>query len=459
MAEPRSFDVVIIGGGQAGIPLAHALAGEGRSVALIERKHLGGSCVNFGCTPTKAAVASARLAHEIGRAREFGVEVAGWAVDFPAVIDRARAIAAESRAGLERGLSGPNPAWLRGQARLAGRDGQAFKVRMDGEELRAREVVLNTGTRTRVPPIAGIEGVPFVHAGNWLDHRERPEHVIVLGGGVIALEMSQFYRRMGSRVTIVERGPRIAKTEDEPVSLGLQDVFRGEGIELRLGTVTEAVSRNGAGVRVRVKGAQGAEELTGSHLFVATGRQPNTDDLGLETVGVTVGRDGAVGVDERLSTPVPGLWVGGDIRGGPQFTHTSWDDYRILFDQMTGHGARTTRRIVPYAIFTDPEVGRVGMNEAQAKASGRAFDLHRFEMARNGRARERGSSVGFVHVIVERGTHLILGATVFADQGAELVHLYVDLMNAGAPATVMRDAVHIHPTMSEGIQSAVAGVR
>jgi pyruvate/2-oxoglutarate dehydrogenase complex dihydrolipoamide dehydrogenase (E3) component len=460
MASEERYDLVVIGGGQGGIPLAHALAGEGRRVALAERKQLGGSCVNFGCTPTKAAIASARLAQDARRASEFGVRIPSVDVDFAAVIARARAIAAESRIGLEKKLRDrDNPKWLEGHARLAGRDGSGFVVRLGDLEVRTREVVLDTGTRTVVPKIPGIETVPFLHAGNWLDTNERPDHVLMLGGGVIALEMSQFYRRMGSRVTVIERNPRVAKTEDEDVSQAICEALASEGVAFVLDTVTDSISSGSGEVRLTVQSGGRTESLTGSHLFVATGRKPNTDDLGLESVGVAMSPAGIVQADERLATNVPGIWVAGDIRGGPQFTHTSWDDYRILLSQMTGRGGRTTKRIVPYAIFTDPELGRVGMTEAEARASGRAHTVHRFDMSHSGRARERGSVAGFIKVIVESGSGAILGAAALADQGAELIHLYVDLMNAGAKASVIRDAVHIHPTLAEAFQSAIADVR
>ncbi len=460
MADTNHYDVLIVGAGQAGAPLAHALAGRGRRVALAERKFLGGSCVNFGCTPTKAAVASARLAQDARRATEFGVRIQSVEVDFAAVIDRARAIALESRTGLERWFEGAggNPAWLRGHARLAGRRGDAFVVTVDDREVLAREIVLDTGTRSRIPPIPGLDAVPYLHAGNWLELRERPDHVLVLGSGVIALEMGQFYRRMGSRVTLIERSDRIAKTEDEDVAAALQRVLQDEGIAFRFRSATEAVAATGSGVRLTLRRDGNSDSLEGSHLFVATGRQPNTDDLGLETVGVAVSPAGIVTADQRLSTNVPGIWVAGDIRGGPQFTHSSWDDHRILLDQMVNGGGRTTERIVPYAIFTDPEIGRVGMNEAQANASGKPHVVHRYDMARSGRARERGRSEGFLKVIVEERSGLVLGATAFTDQGAELVHLYVTLMNAGAPARVIRDSVHVHPTLAEAFQGAVAGV-
>jgi pyruvate/2-oxoglutarate dehydrogenase complex dihydrolipoamide dehydrogenase (E3) component len=375
MASEERYDLVVIGGGQAGIPLAHALAGEGRRVALAERKQLGGSCVNFGCTPTKAAIASARLAQDARRASEFGVRIPS--VDVTSRGDRARArrggIAYRSR---EEASRPDNPKWLEGHARLAGRDGSGFVVRLGDLDVRTREVVLDTGTRTVVPKIPGIETVPFLHAGNWLDTNELPDHVLMLGGGVIALEMSQFYRRMGSRVTVIERNPRIAKTEDEDVSQAIREALASEGVAFVLDTVTDSISSASGEVRLTVQSGGRTESLTGSHLFVATGRKPNTDDLGLESVGVAMSPAGIVLPDERLATNVPGIWVAGDIRGGPQFTHTSWDDYRILLSQMTGRGGRTTKRIVPYAIFTT-ELGRVGMTEAEARASGRAHTVHR----------------------------------------------------------------------------------
>jgi pyruvate/2-oxoglutarate dehydrogenase complex dihydrolipoamide dehydrogenase (E3) component len=453
-------DVLIIGAGQAGVPLSHALAEAGRKVILAERRHLGGSCVNFGCTPTKAAIASARLAHDAGRAAELGVRVTGVEVDFAAVIRRARAIATESRVGLEKRFAGSaNPALLSGHARLRGRRGDRFVVEVGERTVIAREVVLDTGTRTYVPPIPGLRDVPFLHAGNWLDHEERPEHLLVLGGGVIALEMGQFYRRMGSQVTIIDRGDRILRGEDDDVAAEIHAAFVAEGIAFRTSTIAEAAARDGEGVRLELRSGSETGTVRGTHLFVATGRKPNTDDLGLETVGVEMSDAGIVIADERLRTSQPGIWVAGDIRGGPQFTHSSWDDYRILIGQMTGRGERTTKRIIPYGVFIDPELGRVGMGEVEAQKSGRDYDVHRYAMQRNGRARERGTTSGFVKVIVERTSHQILGATALAEQGAEMIHLMVDLMNAGAPATVIRDAVHIHPTLAEAVQSAVADVR
>ena len=452
------YDVLIVGGGQAGPALAHGLAKAGRGVALAERKDLGGSCVNFGCTPTKAAVASARLAHDARRASEFGLRIPSVHVDFAAVLRTARDIALESRHGLERSFGGTdNPRLLRGHARMTGRDGDRFRVTVGERDVLASQVVLDTGTRTFVPPIEGLDRVPFLHAGNWLDHPDLPEHLLVLGAGYIALEMGQFYRRIGSRVTLIERGERAVQREDADVSAALQEVLARDGVEVRLRTAVRRIERQPRGLRVIVEDGGREQAIDGSHLFVATGRRPNTDDLGLEAIGVRVSDRGIVETDERLATSVAGVWAAGDIRGGPQFTHTAWDDHRILMSQMSGDGMRTTARVVPYAIFTDPELGRVGLTEAEARARGKAFDVARFEISRNSKARELRDRTGFIKVLIEHGTGQILGAAVLSTHASELVHIYVDLMNARAPYPVVRDAIYVHPTLAEAIQSALDG--
>jgi pyruvate/2-oxoglutarate dehydrogenase complex dihydrolipoamide dehydrogenase (E3) component len=451
-----AYDVLIIGAGQAGPPLAHALAKAGRQVALAERKTLGGSCVNFGCTPTKAAIASARIAYDARRAAEFGIKVTGVEVDFAAVLRRARDVVLELRTGLERSFERTDNPWLlRGHARFDGRDGERIRVRVGDEIVSAAAVVIDTGTRSTMPSIDGLDQIDVIHAGNWLDRPELPAHLAILGGGVIAIEMSQFYRRMGSRVTIIERSSKVAGREDDDVASALATLLESEGIEIRLDTRTRKVERRGDGVRIHAEHAGRESAIDASHLLVATGRTPNTDDLGLDTVGVRRNERGFVEVDARLATNVPGIWAAGDIRGGPMFTHTSWDDYRVLSSQLAGDRSRTTDRIVPYAIFTDPELGRVGPTEAEARTSGRDVNVVRFDMAANGKAKEIGERAGFIKVIADRRTSQIVGAAVLAAQGGELIHLYVDLMNAGAPASVMRDAIHIHPTLAEAAQSAV----
>jgi pyruvate/2-oxoglutarate dehydrogenase complex dihydrolipoamide dehydrogenase (E3) component len=451
------YDVVIIGGGQAGIPLAWALAGKGRRVALVERNNLGGSCVNFGCTPTKAAIASAKLAHSARRAREFGLDIESVRVDFPAVLARAREVAMHSRSGLDNGFQGSsNPQLIRAHARITGQSSDSFRIEAGGSQILARQVVLNSGTRTLVPPLDGLIQIDFLHSGNWLHRPDLPQHLAILGGGYIAMEMAQFYRRMGSEVTVLERSGQILGREDADIATALQALLEREGIRFLLNTKVEAVSRKGDGVECRLDGEGRKFTEHASHLFVAIGRQPNTDDLGLESIGLKPDAHGFVEADERLRTKVNGVWAAGDIRGGPQFTHTSWDDYRILLSQMTENGDRTTKRIVPYAVFTDPELGRVGMSEKEARRSGKQFKVARFDFNKNGKANEIGEPEGFIKVIAESGSDQILGAAVLGAHASELVHLYIDAMNAGAPYTVIRDAVHIHPTLAEAIQSAVA---
>lgn len=431
------YDVLIVGGGQAGIPLAGALAKSGRRVALAERKYLGGSCINFGCTPTKAAIASARVAHLARRGNDFGLRIPTVEVDFAAVLARARGIVLQSRDHLARNFS-DNPELIRGHARFTGRSGSSFALTVGDRAVTADQVVLDTGTRSVIPKIEGLDKIDYLKSENWLDHPELPDHVAMIGGGYVGLEMGQFYRRMGSRVTVWQNGPRIAPHEDEDVSLAMQKFLEREGIEFRLNTEPKTV-----------------KELGSTHVFIGTGRHPNTDDLGLETVGVATDR-GIVKVDKRLASNVPGIWAAGDIRGGLMSTHTAWDDYRILESQIAGNGARTTDRVLPYAMFTDPELGRVGMTEQQARQEGRKIRVSRFEMAWNGKATEIGETEGFIKVVVDEDTGKILGAAVLAAEGSELVHMYIDIMNAGAPATVIRDAVHIHPTLAEAIQSAVS---
>jgi pyruvate/2-oxoglutarate dehydrogenase complex dihydrolipoamide dehydrogenase (E3) component len=453
------FDVLIIGAGQAGVPLAGSLAHHGRVVGLVEREHLGGSCVNFGCTPSKAAFASAKLAYQARRAQEFGLKIAAVDVDFPAVLERARTLASASRKSLEAQFEqSGNPTLVLGNATIEGRDTSGFQVRVDGHAFTAAQLVLDTGTRTRVPPVEGFDRVAYLDAENWLDRPELPQHLAVLGGGYIGLEMAQFYHRMGSRVTVIDTATEVVNQEDEDVASALRLMLEREGIRFVLGGRIERVVRRDEEIMLALDSAAPVREVSASHVFIATGRQPNSDTLGLESIGVKTTDDGIVQTDERLATNVPGVWAAGDLRGGPQFTHTAWDDYRVLLSQLAGDGARTTDRVVPYAIFTDPSLGRVGVTESAALHSAKEIRVARFEMKNSGKAKELGEASGFIKVVVDAHTDQILGAAVLAPEGAELVHLYVDLMNARAPYTALRDAIHVHPTLAEAIQSAVANL-
>ncbi|MES2462809.1 MAG: FAD-dependent oxidoreductase [Armatimonadota bacterium] len=452
------FDVMIIGAGQAAMPLVFELAKNDLTVALAERKHLGGSCANFGCTPTKAVLASAKVAHLARRAEEFGIRVPTVEVDFPAVLAGAKAIVRESREGLDDEFKqGENPTLLRGHARFVGRTDSGFHVQIEGGPLvTATQVVLDTGTRAMIPPVSGLKEVPFLTADSWLEHTTLPEHIILLGGGYIGLEMAQFYRRMGSHVTVIERCDSIAVNEDTDVCEALQPALEKEGIAFHLSTEATRVEKSAGSIRVFLRGEDGTEAVVeGTDLFVATGRCPNTDDLGLGSIGMQTDEHGLIGVNLHLRTKIEGLWAVGDIRGGPQFTSTSWDDHKIVLSAIVGDSSHTTKRLVPYAIFTDPQLGRVGITEAEARKSGKSVKVGRYDMCHNGRARTHRERNGFAKVIVDTETDQILGAAIIGEEAAELIHLYAALMNAKAPAVTMRDAVYVHPTYAEAIQSAV----
>lgn len=455
--KKNQYDAIVIGGGQAGIPLAHSLADAKWKVALIERAHVGGSCVNFGCIPSKAVIASARVAHLARRANDFGLIVPKVEVNFLAILKRARDLALDARQSLEKDLEKKrDPKLIRGHARILGKDKNGlFEIEVEDLILTAKQIILNTGTRSLIPTIEGLDKVKFIDAGNWLAHEELPTHLAILGGGYIGLEMAQFYRRMGSKVTVIEENPHIADDEDADVSKALQEFLEKEKIEFRLSAKVESVVQVKDKIKITFDKSKPSKTLTVSHIFIASGRKPNTDDLGLETIGIKPDENGIIETDERLATNVEGVWVAGDIRGGFQFTHTAWDDYRIIESNIIGDKSRTTERIVPYAMFTDPELGRVGMTENEARKSGKKIKVSCYEMKKNGKAREIGEPRGFIKVIIDAKTEKVIGAAVLAHEGAELVQGYVDLMNADKPFTNLRDSVHIHPTLMEAVQSAV----
>ncbi|MFZ3286700.1 MAG: FAD-dependent oxidoreductase [Telluria sp.] len=457
----KEFDVVIIGAGQAGPALAKSLARAGRRVALVERKQMGGSCVNFGCTPTKAALASARVAWLARRASEFGVNVGAVQPDFGAVLARAARVAQGMRESLEASFAGRgNPELIHAHARFVARDAERFRLALGDEDIVAAHVVLDTGTRSAVPQIEGVREIDYLSAENWLAQRALPQHLALVGGGYIGLEMAQFYRRMGAEVSVIESGAQVAAQEDPEVAAALQQMLEGEGIRFRLNARATQCRKTPQGVALTLESGGKTDDLAASHLFIALGRKPNTDDLGLENIGLRPTEKGFLEVDQHLRTGVAGVWAVGDIRGGPMFTHTAWDDYRIVESQLIGDKSRSTAaRIVPYAVFTDPSLGRVGMTEKQARQAGKNIKVARFAMKGNGKAIELGETAGFIKVVIDAGTGRLLGAAALAAEGAELVHIYVALMNADAPCSVLENAIQTHPTLAEAAQSAVSALR
>ena len=442
------YDAIIIGTGQSGPSLADRMNREGMRVAVIERKLIGGTCVNAGCIPTKTLVASARAAHIARRAADFGVIVERPVrVDMKRVKARMKEISGQSNQGVTSWLEGMEHASLyRGHARLEGPD----TVRVNGEPIRADRIFLNVGARARVPEMPGLEGVDYLTNSSMLEMEVLPEHLIVVGGSYIGLEFGQMYRRFGSEVTIVEKGPRLIARDDLDVTETIQQLLESEGIHVRLRAECISVRGRGDRVAVQVSCDKGEPEVVGSHLLIAVGRVPNTDDLGLQEAGVAVDGRGFIVVDDQLRTSVPGVWAIGDCNGRGAFTHTSYNDFEIVAANLFDDDPRSvTDRILCYGLFIDPPLGRIGMTEREARESGRRVLMGKRMMSRVGRARERSETDGFIKILVDADSEEILGAAILGIEGDEAVHTLLAAMYAKAPYTVISRAVHIHPTVSE----------
>jgi pyruvate/2-oxoglutarate dehydrogenase complex dihydrolipoamide dehydrogenase (E3) component len=452
------FDAIIIGTGQAGPSLAARFTKEGMRTAIVERKLFGGTCVNTGCIPTKTLVASAHTAHVARRAAEYGVVIDGpVTVDMERVKARKDAVVRQSNEGVTN--------WLRNMENLTvyeghGRLESPRTVSVNGEVLEAERIILNVGGRAAAPDIPGLHEVDYLTNSSMMDVDFLPEHLVVMGGSYIGLEFAQMYRRFGSNVTVIEMGDRLIARDDEDVSQAVREILEGENIDIRLNAQCISVERRGDNVAVRLSCDDGPEEVVGSHLLLAVGRRPNTDDLGLDKAGVEVDGRGFVVVDDQLRTNVPGIWVIGDANGRGAFTHTSYNDFEILAANLLDEDPRrVTDRLTAYGLYIDPPLGRVGMTESEVRASGRKALIGKMPMARIGRARERGETQGFMKVLIDAETKRILGAAILGIGGDEIVHSILDVMYADAPYTVIQRAVHIHPTVSELIPTMLGDLK
>ena len=452
------FDAIIIGAGQAGPSLAGRLTDAGMNVALVERKLFGGTCVNTGCMPTKTLVASAYAAHLARRSAEFGVILQGGVdVDMTRVKARMDTVVGNARAGVER--------WLRGMARCTVVEGHArFEardtIRVGEQRLTAPRIFINVGGRAAVPDMPGVREVSFLTNTSILALNTLPRHLVVVGGSYVGLEFAQMYRRFGADVTIVEKAPHLINREDEDVSEAIRDILAGEGLTIRTEAECIALAPHADGVAVSMDCTEGEPIAVGSHVLLAVGRRPNTDDLGLDHAGVATDSRGYVTVDEGLATNVAGIWALGDCNGRGAFTHTAYNDFEILAaNLLDGEKRQVSGRLPAYALYIDPPLGRAGMTDAQARATGRPLLVAKRPMTRVGRAVEKGETQGFMKVVVDAKTRRVLGAAILGTGGDEAIHGLLDIMNVGAPYEALQRAVPIHPTVSELIPTLLGDLK
>jgi pyruvate/2-oxoglutarate dehydrogenase complex dihydrolipoamide dehydrogenase (E3) component len=452
------YDAIIIGTGQSGPSLARRLAAADQKVAVIERKFFGGTCVNTGCTPTKTLVASAYVAHLARRAGDYGVVVGGAVgVDMKTVKARKDAVAGASRRGVERSLKTLEGCTVyEGHGRFVG----TKKVAVDGVVLNADHIFINVGGRAVVPPILGLDQVPYLTNSSMMDVDFLPAHLIVLGGSYIGLEFAQVYRRFGSEVTVIELAPRLIAREDEDVSSAVAEFLKEEGIDVRVDSKVIGVEKQGNCIAVKIESNGNISRVLGTHVLVAIGRQPNTDDLGLDKAGIATDTHGYIQVDDQLRTNVSGIWAMGDCNGRGAFTHTSYNDFEIVAANILDNDRRrVTDRITAYALYTDPPLGRVGMTEAEVRKTGTPALISTMPMEDVSRAFEKGETKGFMKILVDRDSKQILGASFLGLAGDEVIHCILDLMYAKAPYTVMQRAMHIHPTVSEFIPTMLGELK
>ncbi len=451
------YDAIVIGSGQAGNPLAQDLADRGWRVALIEKEHLGGTCINTGCTPTKTMVASAQVAHYARNAARWGVRTGAVSVDLARIVARKDEIVQRFRSGKEEAFrNNENVRLYRGHARFFA----PHQLRVGEEVLEGERIFINTGTQPEIPRIDGLDRAGYLTNSTLMELTELPAHLLVLGGGYIGLEFGQMFRRFGSRVTIVHRGDQILPREDPDIAAALQQALEAEGIRFVLNARTTRVERKGGEITLTFDAPDGTQAVSGSHLLMATGRRPNTDDLGLEQAGVETDKRGYIKVNARLESTVPGIWALGDVKGGPAFTHISYHDYQIVYANLIeGQSLSIENRIVPYSVFTDPQLGRVGLTEKEARAAGYRLKIGKVPMTWVARAIERDETAGLMKLVVDAATDRVLGAAILALEGGELIQILSTLMLARAPYTLLKGAIYIHPTLAEGFYALMDEVK
>jgi len=450
-----AFDAIVIGGGQAGPSLAGRLTAAGQKVALIERKFLGGTCVNVGCMPTKTLVASARAAHVARTGGDYGVLIDGpIKIDMAKVKARADQVIENARGNVGKWLGGMDGLTLvEGHARFESPN----SLRVGDQLLTAPQIFINVGGRTSIPDMPGLDGVPYLTSSTILKLDRVPRHLVVIGGSYIGLEFAQAYRRFGAEVTVIERGPRLIGREDEDISDAIRAVLEAEGITIHTDAGNLTIAPHADGIAVTLAGGS---RVTGSHLLVAVGRRPNTDDLGLEAAGIATDKRGYITVDDRLQTSVPGVYALGDCNGRGAFTHTSYNDFEIVAaNLLDGADRKLSQRIPAYALYIDPPLGRVGLSEREAKASGRKILISKRPMSRVGRAVERGETAGFIKIVADAETKRILGAAILGIEGDEAVHGILDAMHADVDYPTLQWAVPIHPTVSELIPTVLGDLK
>jgi pyruvate/2-oxoglutarate dehydrogenase complex dihydrolipoamide dehydrogenase (E3) component len=452
----ESYDAVVIGSGQAGMPLAIALAKAGRKTAVVEREHVGGTCINVGCTPTKTMVASARIAYLARRAADYGIRCGPVGVDMAQIHRRKQAIVDDFRTGDQRRLEeAENVSLIFGEARFTGPKVVEVKLNAGGTRtLTADSIFINTGDRPAEPRIAGLNSVRALDSTSIMELQELPEHLLVLGGGDIGLEFGQMFRRFGSAVTIVQQGKQLLGREDPDVAEEVGKLLQMDGIEVLLETQAVGAHASASGVGVALRGPGGERTVTGSHLLIAAGRVPNSERLNLATTGVNVDARGFITVDDRLATNIAGIYALGDVKGGPAFTHISYDDYRIIRNNLLRGGKSSTRnRLVPYTVYIDPQLGRIGLTEQEARALGHSIRIAKVPMTWVARAVETAEPRGFMKAVVDAQTQQILGAAVLALEGGEIMSMLQIAMMGKLPYTALEDGIFAHPALAEGLNT------